>query len=81
MKLEWTGSDRVKITVKGTARAHWYLYVVREGAYRYHAGRWINGQEVDYNQNGVPYIFPTAKQARAYCEKRDAEAVVLTSQS
>lgn len=79
MKLEWTGSPRVKITVKGTARAHWYYYVVRESAYRYHAGRYTFGREIDYNQNGIPYIFPTAKQARAYCENRDAQATVITS--
>lgn len=69
----------MKITVKGTARAHWYYYVVRESAYRYHAGRYTFGREIDYNQNGIPYIFPTAKQARAYCENRDAQATVITS--
>lgn len=81
VKLTWTGSDRVKITIKGTARACWYYYTVREGAYRYRAGRYIFGREIDYTNNGTPYIFPTAKQARAYCEAKDANAVILTSQS
>ena len=77
--MEWTGSPRVQITIKDTARAAWYYYVVRESAYRYHAGRYTFGREVDYTQNGTPYIFPTAKQARAYCEKRDIEAEIITA--
>ena len=81
VKLTWTGSDRVKITIKGTARAHWYYYTVREGAYRYRAGFYGYGREIDYTQNGTPYIFPTAKQARAYCEAKDADAVIITSQA
>ena len=79
MKLDWTGSPTVQITIKGTARACWYYYIVREKAYRYHAGRYTLGREVDYTQNGSPYIFPTAKQARAYCEGRDAQAEIITA--
>lgn len=76
--MEWTlGNGRVQITRKDTARAAWYYYVVREGAYRYRAGRYTFGQEIDYTQNGLPYIFPTAKQARAYCEAKDAAAVII----
>jgi len=76
--MEWTtGNGRVQITPKGTARAAWYYYVVREGAYRYRAGRYMFGREVDYTQLGTPYIFPTAKQARAYCEAKDASAVII----
>lgn len=76
--LNWTlGNGKVQITQKGTARACWYYYTVREGAYRYRAGRYTFGREIDYTQNGAPYIFPTAKQARAYCEAQDAKAVII----
>lgn len=68
---------RIQITPKGTARVAWYYYVVREGAYRYRAGRYTFGREVDYTQNGAPYIFPTARQARAYCEAQDIKAVII----
>ena len=79
-KLEWTPlRGGIQITPEGTARAHWYYYVVREDAYRYRAGRYGYGREIDYTQGGAPYVFPTAKQARAYCEAKDAAAVIIVS--
>jgi hypothetical protein len=77
-KLEWTPiRGRIQITSKGTPRAAWYYYVVREGAYRYRAGRYTFNREIDYVSNGSPFIFPTAKQARAFCEAKDATAVII----
>ena len=79
-KLEWRQCwGGIEITPKGTARAHYYYYVVREGAYRYRAGYYGYGREIDYTQGGAPYVFPTAKQARAYCEAKDASAVIIVS--
>ena len=79
-KLEWTPlRGRIQITPKGTARAHYYYYVVREGAYRYRAGYYGYGREIDFTNNGLPYVFPTAAQARAYCEAKDASAVIIVS--
>lgn len=79
--MEWTlGNGRVSITPKGTPRAVLYYYTVREGAYRYRAGRYGFGREVDFTSNGSPVIWPTLKQARAHCEAHNANAVIIEAQ-
>ena len=70
---------KIQITPKGTPKAFLYYYVVREGAYRYRAGRYWFDREVDFTQNGLPYVFPTAKQARDYCEAHNEKTVVITA--
>jgi len=72
--MKWgTRIGRIQITIKGTPRAHWYYYIRREGAHDWRAGRYTFGAEYDYQ--GL--TFRTSAQARAYCEKKDAEAVII----
>ena len=79
-KLEWTPlMGRIQITPKGTARAHWYYYVVWEGAYHYRAGYYGFGREIDFTNKGAPLEFSTAAHARAFCEAKDASAVIIVS--
>lgn len=71
--MEWTSGDgQVSITPKGTPRAVEYYYTVREGAYRYRAGRFIFGEKVYFTKNGSPRTWSTLEQARAYCESHNA---------
>ena len=79
--MEWLPMrGRIQITRQGTPKGFLYYYVVREGAYRYRAGRYWFDREVDFTQNGAPYIFPTAKLAREYCERHNDKTVVITAQ-
>jgi hypothetical protein len=72
--MKWgTRIGRIQITIKGTPRAHWYYYVRREGAHSWKAGRYWLGGEVDYRDK----VFSTSAQARAYCEAKDREAVII----
>jgi len=78
MKMEWTPMrGRIQITPKGTPRAFLYYYVVREGAYRYRAGRYWFNREVDFTFNGSPVVFPTSKLAREFCELHDEKTLVI----
>jgi hypothetical protein len=72
--MKWgTRIGRIQITIKGTPRAHWYYYIRREGAHDWRAGRYWFGREVDYQGKS----FRTSAQARAYCEAKDSEAVII----
>ena len=72
--MQWgTRIGKIQITVKGTPRAHWYYYIRREGAHDWRAGRYWFGSEVDYQGKS----FRTSAQARAYCEQKDREAVII----
>ena len=72
--MQWgTRIGKIQITVKGTPRAHWYYYIRREGAHDWRAGRYWFNHEVDYQGKS----FRTSAQARAYCEAKDREAVVI----
>jgi len=72
--MKWgTRIGKIQITVKGTPRAHWYYYIRREGAHDWRAGRYWFGGEVDYQGKS----FRTSAQARAYCEAKDREAVII----
>jgi hypothetical protein len=73
MKLNWgTRIGKMQITVKGTARAHWYYWIKREGAHDWRAGYYGFNMEVPYR-----LTFATSAQARAYCERKDSEALVI----
>ena len=61
----------------GTTKAYPYYYVARVGHGSYLAGRYWFNHEVDYGR----ITFTTPNQARKYCEQKDRDAVVLTSQS
>ena len=72
-KLNWgTRIGKMQITVKGTARAHWYYWIRREGPRDWRAGYYGFGMEVPYR-----LTFATSGQARAYCEAKDSEAVII----
>ena len=72
-KLNWgTRHGRMQITVKGTARAHWYYWIKREGAHDWRAGYYGFGMEIPYR-----LTFTTSAQARAYCEAKDSEALII----
>jgi hypothetical protein len=74
-KLEWgTRYGKMQITIKGTPRAHWYYWVRQEGTYNFTAGFYGYGQEIPYRET-----FRTIREARAYCEKKDAEAIIITA--
>ena len=73
MKLIWgTRIGKMQITVKGTARAHWYYWIKREGPHDWRAGYYGFNMEIPYRET-----FTTSAQARAYCEAKDATAVII----
>ena len=75
--MKWgTRIGKIQITIKGTPRAHWYYYIRKEGANYWKAGRYWFGQEIDFHDK----TFRTSAQARAYCEKKDREAVIITAE-
>lgn len=75
MTLEWQGVENdavIQRTKYGAARAHKYYYVWEKEEGKWTAGRhWFN-REIDYR-----LTFPTSAAARAYCEKKDREAVII----
>lgn len=72
--MKWgTRIGRIQITIKGTPRAHLYYYIRHEGAHQWKAGRYWFGQEVDFRD----ITFRTSAAARAYCEKKDREAIII----
>ena len=75
--MEWgTRHGRMQITVKGTARAHWYYWVKQEGVRDFRAGYYGYGQEIAFRDKS----FATSAQARKYCEVKDAEAVIIVGE-
>ena len=68
-----TRHGRMQITVKGTPRAHWYYWIRQEGAHDWRAGYYGFGMEIPYRDKS----FKTSAQARAYCEARDRDAVII----
>ena len=62
-------------TSEGEARAHAYYYVYRVAQSSWVAGRYWFNKEVNYRIK-----FKSAKQARAYCEAKDREAVIIVGQ-
>ena len=69
-----TRIGRMQITVKGTPKAHWYYWIKREGAHDWRAGYYGFNMEIPY----LDKSFKTSAQARAYCEAKDREAVIIT---
>ena len=71
--MKWgTRIGRIQITIKGTPRAHWYYWIKREGAHNWKAGYYGFGAEIPYRET-----FTTSAKARAYCEMKDREAVII----
>ena len=72
--MKWNNEGAVfQRTIEGE-RAHKYYYIWEIKSGRWIAGRYWFSREIDYR-----LTFPTAEKARAYCEKRDSEAVIITA--
>lgn len=74
--MEWVGVENncVKQSTKhGTSRAHAYYYVWETNEGKWIAGRYWFSREIDFGR----ITFPTSAAARAYCEKKDREAVII----
>lgn len=73
--MEWQGTENDCVrqrTVKGE-RAHEYYYIWQIKGGKWIAGRYTFGREYDYRGK----TFPNSAKARAYCEKKDREAVII----
>jgi len=57
----------------GTARAHLYYFVFKYGK-EYAVGYYGYGEQIQMRSAGT---FPTAQEARAFCEKYDNEALII----
>ena len=70
---DWTGWQQSKI---GTARARRYYFVTNQLSdnRKWQAGYYGFGKQVVMKSAG---LFDTAREARAYCEKIDNEAVII----
>ena len=72
--MEWgTRHGRMQITIKGTARAHWYYWIRYEGAHDWRAGYYGFNQEIAYREKS----FKTSAQARKYCEAKDRGVFIV----
>jgi hypothetical protein len=72
--MKWNNEGKIhQRTIEGE-RAHKYYYIweIQEGEWI--AGRYWFSREIDYRLQ-----FDTAEKARAYCEKKDREAVIIES--
>jgi len=75
--MEWVPKQHghnLQVTQGGTSRACLYYYVYKLKPKHYIAGRWMFNREIDYGR----VMFNTAKEARAYCEDKDLNAVIIT---
>lgn len=63
---------------KGTAKAHLYYFITKHGTGtdKWAVGYYGFGQQIIMNKAG---LFNTAQEARAYCERIDREALIITS--
>jgi hypothetical protein len=63
---------------RGTTQAHAYYFITRHGVGNgeWQAGYYGFGKQIEMKSAGT---FKTAQEARAYCEKVDREAVLITA--
>lgn len=63
-------------TRRGTTRAHAYYFITKHGtgADKWAVGFYGFGRQIVMNSAG---LFDTAQEARAYCEAKDREAVII----
>jgi hypothetical protein len=64
-------------TRRGTTRAHEYYFITTYGTganNKWAVGFYGFGKQIVMNSAG---LFDTAQEARAYCEARDREAVII----
>lgn len=77
--MKWQGAEEGAVyqrTGYGEAKTFRYLYLYEESAGKWRAGRYTLGREIDFRLE-----FPTAEEARAYCERYDEEksATIITA--
>ena len=63
---------------KGTSRAHVYYFITQHGtgSQEWAAGYYGYGRQIVMNSAGT---FTSAAAARAYCERVDRDAIVITA--
>lgn len=76
--MKWNSEGKFQTSRKGTARAHLYYFVTTHGAGN---GEWLAGfygfgKQITLKTAGT---FKTAQEARRYCERMDADALVITA--
>ena len=65
------------VTKRGTARVHAQYWVRHNGVSNFTAGYEGFGMSVTFTDRGNDRIFSTVGEAKAYCEKKDSEAVLI----
>jgi hypothetical protein len=70
---------RVYISKQGTAKAHLYYWVRHQGVGHFEAGYYGYGKEITFLDRGEPRRFKTIGEAKAYCERKDNEAIIITA--
>ena len=70
---------RMYKTENGTARAHLYYWVRHDGVKAFSAGYYGFGMDVTFTNFGKPLNFSTIAEAKAYCSKKDSEAVLIVA--
>jgi len=73
--MKWNNQENDAVyqrTIEGE-RAHKYYYIWEIKGGKWIAGRYWFSREVDYQGKS----FRTSAQARAYCEAKDREAVII----
>jgi hypothetical protein len=76
--MEWhIKRGRIHKSVNGTAKAHLYYWVRHNGVKSFTAGYYGFGIEVTFTAMGAPLNFSTVGEAKAYCSKKDNEALII----
>ena len=77
--MKWSSKiGRMYTTKRGTARVHAQYWVRHNGVGNFTAGYEGFGMSVTFlDHHGHERIFSTVGEAKAYCEKKDREAVLI----
>lgn len=76
--MEWgTKIGKIYATKRGTARVRAQYWVKHNGANNFTAGYEGFGMLVTFTQGGKVRVFSTVGEAKAYCEMKDREAVLI----
>lgn len=70
--MKWQDEAIFQRTSYKSAKAHKYYYVFEAKEGEWKAGRFWFSREIDYR-----LTFKTAQEARAYCEKKDEETLII----
>jgi hypothetical protein len=76
--MEWNiKRGRIYLSKQGTTRAYLYYFVRHEGVKNFTAGYYTLGRDVTILDRGLPRVFSTVGEAKAYCEKKDRETLII----